>query len=176
MLLHRTLADFEINGDGFVRLPINHPLQNVALTRRQAVTAGEDVGTVSVLPPVSKLSPEQAAYYFINGYTSKLAGTEAGVTEPVPNFSACFGSPFMPRRPTEYARMLTDRIAKHGSDVWLLNTGWTGGGHGTGHRFSLKYTRAMVHAILDGSLAKTKFTPDPIFGLPISDAVSGAPR
>lgn len=128
-----------------------------------------------VLPPVSKLSPEQAAYYFINGYTSKLAGTEAGVTEPVPNFSACFGSPFMPRRPTEYARMLTDRIAKHGSDVWLLNTGWTGGGHGTGHRFSLKYTRAMVHAILDGSLAKTKFTPDAIFGLPIPDAVPGVP-
>lgn len=128
-----------------------------------------------VLPPVSKLSPEQAAYYFINGYTSKLAGTEAGVTEPVPNFSACFGSPFMPRRPTEYARMLTDRIAKHGSHVWLLNTGWTGGGHGTGHRFSLKYTRAMVHAILDGSLAKTKFTPDPIFNLPIPDAVPGVP-
>ena len=128
-----------------------------------------------VLPPVSKLSPEQAAYYFVNGYTSKLAGTEAGVTEPVPNFSACFGSPFMPRRPTEYAQMLSDRIKKHGAHVWLLNTGWTGGGYGTGKRFSLKYTRAMVHAILDGSLANAKFTPDPIFGLPIPAAVPGVP-
>ena len=128
-----------------------------------------------VLPPVSKLSPEQAAYYFINGYTSKLAGTEAGVTEPIPNFSACFGSPFMPRRPTEYAAMLTERIAKHGASVWLLNTGWTGGAYGTGKRFSLKYTRAMVSAILDGSLAKAKFTPDPVFGLPIPESVPGVP-
>lgn len=128
-----------------------------------------------VVPPVSKLSPEQAAYYFINGYTSKLAGTEAGVTEPQPNFSPCFGGPFLPRPPAEYAKMLSERIAKHGANVWLLNTGWTGGPYGTGSRFKLAYTRAMVTAILNGSLAKATFTPDPIFGLPIPDAVPGVP-
>ena len=128
-----------------------------------------------VLPPVSRLSPEQASYYFINGYTSKLAGTEAGVTEPQPNFSPCFGGPFLPRRPGEYARMLAQRVEEHGSSVWLLNTGWTGGAYGTGERFSLGYTRAMVSAILDGSLTNAKFTPDPIFGLPIPNAVPGVP-
>ncbi|MCH7790958.1 MAG: phosphoenolpyruvate carboxykinase (ATP) [Planctomycetes bacterium] len=128
-----------------------------------------------VLPPVSRLSPEQASYYFINGYTSKLAGTEAGVTEPQPNFSPCFGGPFLPRRPGEYAGMLAQRVAEHGSSVWLLNTGWTGGAYGTGERFSLEYTRAMVSAILDGSLTNAKFTPEPIFGLPIPNAVPGVP-
>ena len=128
-----------------------------------------------VLPPVSRLTPEQAMYYFINGYTSKLAGTEAGITEPQPNFSACFGAPFMPRRPTEYAQMLAERIKKHHANVWLLNTGWTGGPYGKGHRFSLKYTRAMVHSILNGSLTKAGFTPDPVFGLPIPNAVPGVP-
>ena len=128
-----------------------------------------------VLPPVAKLSREQAMYYFINGYTSKLAGTEAGVTEPSPNFSPCFGGPFLPRPPRVYADMLADKIAKHGANVWLLNTGWSGGGYGVGKRFSLPYTRAMVHAILDGSLAKASFTPDPVFGLPIPAAVPGVP-
>ncbi|MCC7389498.1 MAG: phosphoenolpyruvate carboxykinase (ATP) [Phycisphaerales bacterium] len=128
-----------------------------------------------VLPPVSRLTAEQAAYYFINGYTSKLAGTEAGVTEPQPNFSTCFGAPFMPRRPTEYARMLTDKIAKHGAQVWLLNTGWTGGAYGTGKRFSLKYTRAMVHAIQNGTLLEGRFSQDPIFGLHIPYSVPGVP-
>ena len=128
-----------------------------------------------VLPPVSKLSPEQAMYYFINGYTSKLAGTEAGVTDPVPNFSPCFGGPFMPRQPVEYATMLADRIEKHGANVWLLNTGWTGGPYGTGKRFSLKYTRAMVTAILDGSLSKVPTETDPIFGLHIPTAVPNVP-
>ncbi len=128
-----------------------------------------------VVPPVSKLSPEQAAYYFINGYTSKLAGTEAGVTEPQPNFSPCFGGPFMPRPPAEYAKMLSERIARHGANVWLLNTGWTGGPYGVGNRFKLSYTRAMVTAIMNGSLAKATFTPDPIFGLPLPNAVPGVP-
>jgi phosphoenolpyruvate carboxykinase (ATP) len=128
-----------------------------------------------VLPPVSKLTPEQAMYYFVNGYTSKLAGTEAGVTEPQPNFSACFGAPFLPRPPKVYAEMLAKKIQQHGANVWLLNTGWTGGAYGTGSRFKLAYTRAFVTAILDGSLAKAKFTPDDIFGLPIPDAVPGVP-
>ncbi|MCW5754308.1 MAG: phosphoenolpyruvate carboxykinase (ATP) [Phycisphaeraceae bacterium] len=128
-----------------------------------------------VVPPVSRLSPEQAMYYFINGYTSKLAGTEAGVTEPQPNFSPCFGGPFLPRPPAEYARMLADRIRQHNANVWLLNTGWTGGPYGIGNRFKLAYTRAFVTAILNGSLNKARFTPDPIFGLPIPDSVPGVP-
>lgn len=128
-----------------------------------------------VLPPVSRLTPEQAMYYFINGYTSKLAGTEAGVTEPQPNFSACFGGVFLPRPPIEYAKMLADKIKKHNASVWLLNTGWSGGPYGIGHRFSLKYTRAMVTAILDGSLNKVTFNPDPIFGLPLPAAVHDVP-
>ena len=128
-----------------------------------------------VMPPVSRLTREQAMYYFINGYTSKLAGTELGVTEPTPNFSACFGAPFLPRPPKVYAEMLAHKVAKHNADVWLLNTGWTGGPYGTGTRFSLKYTRAMVTAILNGSLRSAKFTPDPVFGLPLPDKVEGVP-
>jgi phosphoenolpyruvate carboxykinase (ATP) len=128
-----------------------------------------------VMPPVSKLSREQAMYYFINGYTSKLAGTELGVTEPQPNFSACFGSPFLPRPPKVYAEMLAGKVAKHNADVWLLNTGWTGGPYGVGSRFKLAYTRAFVTAILNGTLKNAKFSPDPIFGLPIPDRVEGVP-
>ncbi|MCC6676751.1 MAG: phosphoenolpyruvate carboxykinase (ATP) [Phycisphaerales bacterium] len=128
-----------------------------------------------VMPPVSKLTPEQAMYYFINGYTSKLAGTEAGVTEPSPNFSPCFGGVFLPRPPITYAQQLADKIKKHGANVWLLNTGWTGGPYGTGHRFSLKYTRAFVTAILDGSLAKVKYDTDAVFGLHLPTAVHDVP-
>ncbi len=127
-----------------------------------------------VIPPVSMLSPEQASYYFINGYTSKLAGTEAGVTEPTPNFSPCFGGPFMPRSPKVYGEMLADRIRKHGAKVWLLNTGWTGGPYGKGKRFDLKYTRAMVTAILNGSLAGAQFETDPVFGLRIPKSIPGS--
>ena len=118
-----------------------------------------------VLPPVSKLTREQAMYYFINGYTSKLAGTEAGVTEPQPNFSPCYGGPFLPREPMVYADWLARRCDEHAVDVWLLNTGWTGGPYGTGERFSLSYTRAFVTAILDGTLRNVDFIEDPIFGL-----------
>lgn len=126
-----------------------------------------------VLPPVSRLSREQAIYYFINGYTSKLAGTEAGVKEPQPNFSPCFGGPFLPRTPQSYGRMLAERIDRHKADVWLVNTGWSGGPYGVGSRFKLSYTRAMITAILNGSLSKAKFTPDPVFGLPIPDSIPG---
>ena len=128
-----------------------------------------------VMPPVSKLSREQAMYYFINGYTSKLAGTELGVTEPQPNFSACFGGPFLPRPAKVYAEMLAKKVADHNADVWLLNTGWTGGPYGTGSRFSLKYTRAFVTAILNGTLKNAKFSPDPVFGLALPDRVEGVP-
>ncbi|MEZ6165544.1 MAG: phosphoenolpyruvate carboxykinase (ATP) [Phycisphaerales bacterium] len=129
-----------------------------------------------VLPPISKLTPEQAMYYFINGYTSKLAGTEEGVTEPQPNFSPCFGGPFMPRRPAEYAQMLADRINKHNAHVWLLNTGWTGGPYGKGgQRFSLKYTRAMVTAILSGQLDNAPTVEHPVFGLHMPTSVPNVP-
>jgi phosphoenolpyruvate carboxykinase (ATP) len=128
-----------------------------------------------VLPPVARLTREQAMYYFINGYTSKLAGTEAGVTEPAPNFSPCFGGPFLPRPPRVYADMLAERVERHDAHVWLLNTGWSGGPYGTGERFKLAYTRAMVSAILDGSLASATFEIEPYFGLEIPTSVPGVP-
>jgi phosphoenolpyruvate carboxykinase (ATP) len=105
-----------------------------------------------VLPPISKLTPSQAAYHFISGYTAKVAGTEAGVIEPIPSFSACFGAPFMPLHPTKYAEMLSQKMKESGVNVWLVNTGWTGGPYGVGTRMKLKYTRAMIHAVLNGSL------------------------
>lgn len=105
-----------------------------------------------VLPPISKLTPSQAAYHFISGYTAKVAGTEAGVKEPIPSFSACFGAPFMPLHPTEYAEMLSRKMKEAGVNVWLVNTGWTGGPYGVGTRIKLKYTRAMINAVLNGDL------------------------
>jgi len=118
-----------------------------------------------VLPPVSKLTPGQAAYHFISGYTAKVAGTEAGITEPVPSFSACFGEPFMPLHPTVYAEMLSKKMQDAGVNVWLINTGWSGGPYGVGSRIKLKYTRAMITAILEGQLDNVEFEQHPIFGL-----------
>ena len=105
-----------------------------------------------VLPPISKLTPSQAAYHFISGYTAKVAGTETGVTEPIPIFSACFGAPFMPLHPTRYAEMLSEKMQEAGVNVWLINTGWSGGQYGVGRRMPLKYTRAMISAVLNGDL------------------------
>ncbi|MFD2540729.1 phosphoenolpyruvate carboxykinase (ATP) [Lacinutrix gracilariae] len=118
-----------------------------------------------VLPPVSKLTPGQAAYHFISGYTAKVAGTEAGITEPVPSFSACFGEPFMPLHPTVYAEMLSKKMQDAGVNVWLINTGWSGGPYGIGSRIKLKYTRAMITSILDGALNDVAYEQHPIFGL-----------
>ncbi len=118
-----------------------------------------------VLPPVSKLTPGQAAYHFISGYTAKVAGTEAGITEPVPSFSACFGEPFMPLHPTVYAEMLSKKMQEAGVNVWLLNTGWSAGPYGVGSRIKLKYTRAMITAILKGDLDNVDYEQHPIFGL-----------
>lgn len=118
-----------------------------------------------VLPPVSKLTPGQAAYHFISGYTAKVAGTEAGITEPVPSFSACFGEPFMPLHPTKYAEMLSTKMQDAGVNVWLINTGWSGGPYGVGSRIKLKYTRAMISAILNGKLDNVEYIQHPIFGL-----------
>lgn len=128
-----------------------------------------------VLPPISKLSPEQAMYHFISGYTAKVAGTERGVTEPQATFSACFGAPFMPLHPTVYAELLAEKIKQHGSAVWLVNTGWTGGPHGVGSRMSLKYTRRMVNATLSGELDDVEFEEEPFFGLMIPTSIPDVP-
>ena len=128
-----------------------------------------------VLPPISKLTPEQAMYHFISGYTAKLAGTEAGVTEPQPNFSTCFGAPFMPLAPKVYAEMLGKRLKEHNAQCWLVNTGWSGGPYGTGSRMKLAHTRAMVRAAVDGSLAKAEFETEPTFGFSIPKKIDGVP-
>ncbi len=117
-----------------------------------------------VLPPIARLTPAQAMYHFLSGFTSKVAGTERGVTEPQPTFSTCFGAPFMPRRPEVYGDLLRRKIASHGATCWLVNTGWTGGPYGTGHRMPIKATRALLSAALDGSLVENPFKKDPHFG------------
>ncbi|MEQ9399154.1 MAG: phosphoenolpyruvate carboxykinase [Longimicrobiales bacterium] len=128
-----------------------------------------------VLPPISRLTPEQAMYHFLSGYTAKLAGTERGVTEPKAAFSACFGAPFLPRHPGVYAEMLGEKLREGGAKVWLVNTGWTGGKYGTGSRMSLKHTRTMVKAALAGKLDDVAVEADPVFGLHIPAEVPGVP-
>ena len=128
-----------------------------------------------VLPPISRLSPEQAMYHFLSGYTAKVAGTERGVTEPKATFSACFGAPFLPLHPGTYAQMLGEKLARHGVRVWLVNTGWTGGPHGVGSRMKLSYTRRMVSAALAGELDSVETTADPFFGLAVPRHVEGVP-
>ena len=128
-----------------------------------------------VLPPIARLTPEQAMYHFLSGYTAKLAGTERGVTEPKATFSACFGAPFLPRHPMVYAKMLGEKIERYGVSVWLVNTGWTGGAYGTGSRIKLQYTRALIRAALEGDLADAEFTAEEVFGLHVPVAVPRVP-
>jgi phosphoenolpyruvate carboxykinase (ATP) len=128
-----------------------------------------------VLPPVSKLTPEQAMFHFMSGYTAKVAGTEAGVTEPQATFSTCFGAPFMPLAPKVYAEMLGRRLREHNAQCWLVNTGWQGGPYGIGKRMSLPYTRAMVNALVEGELDNVEFEIEPSFGLSIPKEVPGVP-
>jgi len=128
-----------------------------------------------VLPPVAKLTPEQAMYHFINGYTAKVAGTEMGVTEPQATFSACFGAAFLVWHPTKYAEMLAARIKEFGSDAWLVNTGWSGGAYGVGKRMSLKHTRAIIDGIHSGELAATDTVTEPVFGLSIPISCTNCP-
>jgi len=128
-----------------------------------------------VLPPVSKLTPAQAMYHFMSGYTAKVAGTEAGVTEPQATFSTCFGAPFMPLPPKVYAEMLGLRLREHSAQSWLVNTGWQGGPYGIGKRMSLPYTRAMVNALVEGQLGKVEFGVEPAFGLSIPKSCPGVP-
>ena len=126
-----------------------------------------------VLPPVARLTPEQAEEHFLAGFTSKVAGTERGVTDPEPTFSACFGAPFLPRPPEVYGRLLAERIARHGASCWLVNTGWTGGPYGVGHRMPIAATRAILDAALSGRLAQGAFRRDPHFGFEVPVAVEG---
>ena len=126
-----------------------------------------------VLPPISRLTPAQAMYHFLSGFTSKVAGTERGVTEPEPTFSTCFGAPFMPRRPEVYGKLLQEKIAKHGSTCWLVNTGWTGGAYGTGSRMPIRATRALLTAALDGSLNNGTFRKDANFGFDVPVVAEG---
>jgi ATP-dependent phosphoenolpyruvate carboxykinase len=128
-----------------------------------------------VLPPVSKLSSGQAMYQFLSGYTAKVAGTELGVTEPQATFSACFGAAFLTLHPTRYADLLAEKLEKHGSNAYLVNTGWTGGAYGVGNRMSIKGTRACIDAILDGSIKNATFNEDPIFGFQVPNELNGVP-
>jgi phosphoenolpyruvate carboxykinase (ATP) len=128
-----------------------------------------------VLPPIARLTPTQALFQFLSGYTAKLAGTEAGVTEPKATFSACFGAPFLPLHPIVYAKMLQEKIERHGVKVWLVNTGWTGGPFGVGKRMPLPYTRAIVNAAIDGLLDTAETFQEPAFGFHVPTAVPGVP-
>jgi phosphoenolpyruvate carboxykinase (ATP) len=129
-----------------------------------------------VLPPIARLSPAQAMYHFLSGFTAKAPGTERGVLEPIPTFSTCFGAPFMPRRPEVYGRLLQEKVAKTGATCWLVNTGWTGGAYGTGRRMPIKATRALLSAALDGSLSHVAFRRDPNFGFDVPTDVAGVDR
>lgn len=129
-----------------------------------------------VLPPISKLTPGQAAFHFISGYTAKVAGTEAGITEPVTAFSACFGAPFMPLHPTKYASMLSKKMRDSRVNVWLVNTGWSGGGYGTGKRMKLKYTRALITAALNGELNEVSYREHEVFGLAMPSECPNVPN
>jgi len=144
----------------------NHPQNIVFLT----------ADAFGVLPPISKLSPEQAMYHFLSGYTAKVAGTERGLgNEPQATFSTCFGAPFMPLHPSVYAEILGEKIAKHKVNVWLVNTGWTGGPYGEGERMSIQHTRALLSAALNNKLNDVKFIADPIFGLNIPESCENVP-
>lgn len=153
------IPNFEASGLGL------HPNNIVFLT----------ADAFGVMPPIARLTPEQAMYHFLSGYTAKVAGTERGVTEPSATFSACFGAPFLPLHPGVYAKMLGEKIAQHGSKVWLVNTGWTGGPYGVGSRMKLGYTRAMVTAALAGGLDQVEFRVDPVFGFEVPVAVPHVP-
>jgi phosphoenolpyruvate carboxykinase (ATP) len=164
-ITENTRASYALEAIPYAKIPAigEHPKNIIFLTCDAA----------GVLPPVSKLTPAQAQYHFINGYTSKLAGTEVGIKDPQRTFSACFGEAFIVLHPMRYAAMLSELIEKHGSDVWLVNTGWVGGKYGVGNRMDLPSTRKILDAIHDGSLAKAKFTNFKYFDVAMPDKVNG---
>ena len=149
----------------------NSSAENMGPVPRNVIFLTADA--FGVLPPIARLTPEQAMYHFLSGYTAKVAGTEIGVTEPEATFSTCFGAPFMPRHPSVYGNLLKERIAKGGVDCWLVNTGWTGGKYGVGSRMPIKVTRALLNAALDGSLKSVSFRKDPWFGFDVPVSVPG---
>jgi len=128
-----------------------------------------------VLPPIAKLTPEMAMYHFISGYTAKLAGTEVGIDEPQATFSACFGAPFLPLHPAEYARFLGRRLSEHGTKCWLVNSGWSGGPYGEGSRMKISLTRALLSAALEGKLDSVQYSPDPVFQILVPGSCPGVP-
>jgi phosphoenolpyruvate carboxykinase (ATP) len=128
-----------------------------------------------VLPPISSMTTDQAMYHFLSGYTAKVAGTEQGVVEPQATFSTCFGGPFMPLAPSAYAKLLGEKIAVHKVKVWLVNTGWTGGPFGTGHRMEIAHTKSMLRAALSGKLDGVEMRVDPVFGLRVPGSCPGVP-
>ena len=173
-------TDISITQNTRVSYPIHH-IQNI-----QEPSIGKNPKNIffltadafGVLPPISKLTPSQAAYHFISGYTAKVAGTEAGVKEPIPSFSACFGAPFMPLHPAKYAEMLIEKMNNAGVNVWLVNTGWTGGSYGVGTRMKLEYTRAMIRAVLNGDLglySYDKYHIHSVFGVAQPRECPGVP-
>lgn len=170
-------TDISITPNTRVSYPIEH-INNV-----QAGSIGTNPKNIffltadsfGILPPIARLTPGQAAYHFISGYTAKIAGTEAGINEPQPNFSACFGAPFMPLHPTRYAEMLSKKMKDADVKVWLINTGWTGGPYGTGNRMKLKYTRAMITAALNGELDNVNYHNHAIFKMAIPESCPNVP-
>ena len=167
-LTENTRASYPIEFIPNAKIPCvgGHPKNIVLLT----------CDAFGVLPPVSRLSPEQAMYHFISGYTAKVAGTEVGVTEPEATFSACFGAPFLVLHPARYAELLAEKMRNHSAHAYLVNTGWSGGAYGTGERMSLRYTRAIIDAIHDGSLAKAPIETDPVFGLQVPTTCANVPE
>ena len=170
-------ANTTITQNTRVSYPINHihNIQEPSIGKNPTNIFFLTADAFGVLPPISKLTPGQAAYHFISGYTAKVAGTEAGVDEPIPSFSACFGAPFMPLHPTKYAEMLSAKMKASGVNVWLVNTGWTGGPYRVGSRMKLKYTREMISAALEGKLEKVDYEMHEIFGLQMPKSCEGVP-
>ena len=173
-------SDTSITQNTRVSYPIEHieNIQKPSIGKNPKNIFFLTADAFGVLPPISKLTPSQAAYHFISGYTAKVAGTEAGVTEPVPSFSACFGAPFMPLHPTRYAEMLSKKMKEAGVNVWLVNTGWSGGQYGVGKRMALKYTRAMITAVLNGELGNYTYEDyhiHSVFGVAQPRSCSGVP-
>jgi len=162
--------------------PLRGVLEEIRLRDRQALLAGNPKNVVfltcdafGVLPPLSKLSPEQAAYHFMSGYTAKVAGTEVGITEPQATFSTCFGAPFMLRHPRVYADLLSKKIRENDAKCWLINTGWVAGGHLESSRIKIKWTRALLNSALDGDLDDVLFVEDERFGFQVPTTCQGVP-
>ncbi|RMA66341.1 phosphoenolpyruvate carboxykinase (ATP) [Ulvibacter antarcticus] len=170
-------ADTSITQNTRVSYPIYHidNIQEPSIGKNPKNIFFLTADAFGVLPPISKLTPGQAAYHFISGYTAKVAGTEEGINEPTPSFSACFGAPFMPLHPTKYAEMLSKKMKDAGVNVWLVNTGWTGGPYGIGSRMKLKFTRAMITAALEGELGDVEYVKHPIFGLEVPQSCPDVP-